>query len=63
MLFPLIYPVEAAKHKNWGVNAFMERHRKDPFLSSVTLEADSAQARSGTAQGPRLRSFVLLLAA
>ncbi|KAL4434285.1 hypothetical protein ABPG75_000726 [Micractinium tetrahymenae] len=42
-VLPFALPFEAYKHRNWEVGAYLNRHRRDPFLSSVVLEADSAQ--------------------
>jgi hypothetical protein len=47
VFFPLVFPIEATKHKNWGVNQFMSRHKRDPFVGSVVIEADSPQVGAG----------------
>lgn len=44
-VLPLALPMEAVKHKSWDVQTFLNRHRRDPFVSSVVLEVESAQAR------------------
>lgn len=33
--------------QDWGVNAYLNRHRRDPFVSSVCFEADSPQVGLG----------------
>ncbi|PRW59356.1 DEAD box RNA helicase isoform B [Chlorella sorokiniana] len=43
MVLPFALPWEGWKHKDWGVNAYLNRHRRDPFVSSVCFEADSPQ--------------------
>lgn len=42
-VLPFAMPYEAYKHRNWEVGAYINRHRRDPFVSSVVLEADSSQ--------------------
>lgn len=32
--------------QDWGVSTYLNRHRRDPFVSSVCFEADSPQARA-----------------
>ncbi len=48
----LFRPAFAPPLQDWGVSTYLNRHRRDPFVSSVCFEADSPQA---SAQRRRLQ--------